>query len=129
MSTTHKYPAQRPALPSQIKQLGREVRRRRLTLGMTAVALAARANITPNYLGDIETGRRQRNPSLLTVLALAKALRVDVVELLGGGSIKLSPTSIEAARLLENAPETVQNAMLQILRAFAQGRRSSKRRR
>lgn len=96
---------------------------------MTAVALAARANITPNYLGDIETGRRQRNPSLLTVLALAKALRVDVVELLGGGSIKLSPTSIEAARLLENAPETVQNAMLQILRAFAQGRRSSKRRR
>jgi transcriptional regulator with XRE-family HTH domain len=53
---------------------GKEVRRRREALGLTLEELAERAGLTPNYVGTVETGKR--DPSLSTVLALAKGLRV-----------------------------------------------------
>lgn len=100
-------------------QLGQEIRRRRLSARITVVKLAARANITPNYLGDIETGRRNRNPSLSTVLAIAKALGVGLPELLGARPRNLEPASLEVARMYELLPKALQPIMLRFLRAIS----------
>ena len=48
-------------------KFGQEIRRRRKALGMTIEQLAEKAELTPNYLGTLEVGRR--DPSLSTVLA------------------------------------------------------------
>jgi transcriptional regulator with XRE-family HTH domain len=87
---------------------------------MTAADLADRAGITANYLGDIETGRRRRNPSLMTLLALASALGVDLPDLLGAYAKSLGPASLEAARLLDALPKATQIAVIRLLRAITQ---------
>lgn len=99
---------------------GREVRRRRKALGLTLEQLAEKSALTPNYIGTVENGRR--DPSLSTVLALAKGLSIPPAELLGGVD-KLSPAALEAAKLFDAAPGDVQGAVLQILRAIPRRRR------
>ena len=99
---------------------GKEVRRRREALGLTIEQLAERAGLTPNYVGTVETGRR--DPSLSTVLALAKGLRIQPAELFGGLEA-LSPAAIEAGRLFEAASPEVQDAVLRLLRAVTRRRR------
>ena len=59
---------------------GREIRRRRETLGMTLEQLAESSKLTPNYIGTIENGKR--DPSLSVVLDLAKGLNIRPSELL-----------------------------------------------
>jgi transcriptional regulator with XRE-family HTH domain len=102
-------------------KFGREVRRRRLALGITLEQLAERAKLTPNYIGSIEAG--QRDPSLSTVLGLAKGLGVAPGEMLGGIS-RLSPAALEAARVFDAATPEMQDAVLKLLRAVSgRGRR------
>jgi transcriptional regulator with XRE-family HTH domain len=100
-------------------KFGHEIRRRRKALGMTIEQLAEKANLTPNYLGTLEAGRR--DPSLSTVLALAKGLSVPPAELFGGPG-KLSPEAVEAARLFDGATADHQDIVLRLLRV-AQRRR------
>jgi transcriptional regulator with XRE-family HTH domain len=99
---------------------GREVRRRREALGLTLEQLAESSSLTPNYIGTIENGKR--DPSLSTVLALARGLRVPPAELFGGVE-DLTPAATEAGRLFDAAPPEVQEAVLQILRAVTRKRR------
>jgi transcriptional regulator with XRE-family HTH domain len=99
---------------------GNTVRRRRQGLGLTLEALAERSGLTPNYLGSVEMGRR--DPSLSTVLAIAKGLRVPAAELLGGVK-ELSPAAVEAGRLFESLPEDVQGSLLSLLCALSRRRR------
>ncbi|HET9954901.1 MAG TPA: helix-turn-helix transcriptional regulator [Polyangiaceae bacterium] len=99
---------------------GREVRRRRAALGLTLEQLAERAGLTPNYIGTVENGRR--DPSLSTVLALARGLGAAPGELLGGVG-ELSPTSTEAATLIETLLPDVQVAILELLRMLSRKRR------
>jgi transcriptional regulator with XRE-family HTH domain len=99
---------------------GREVRRRREALGLTLEQLAESSELTPNYIGTIENGKR--DPSLSTVLALARGLRVPPAELFGGLE-DLTPAATEAGRLFDAAPPEVQEAVLQILRAVTRKRR------
>jgi transcriptional regulator with XRE-family HTH domain len=100
---------------------GKEVRRRRRALGLTLEQLAERSELTPNYIGTVENGRR--DPSLSTVLALAKGLGVAPGELFGGIE-QLTPLAMEAARLVEEQPPELQAALLQMLRLV---RRSARR--
>ena len=100
---------------------GREVRRRRKALGLTLEQLAERSHLTPNYLGTVESSKR--DPSLSTVLGIAKGLRVPPGDLLGGASAEVGPAGLEAARMFEAAPSDVQDAILVILRATARRRR------
>lgn len=102
-----------------IAEFGREVRRRRESLGLTLEMLAERASLTPNYIGTIETGKR--DPSLSTVLAIAGGLGVPAGELLGGVP-NLSPASLEAARLFDTSTPPIQNAVLAILHAIERRR-------
>lgn len=59
---------------------GGNVRRVRLSRGLTQEELAVDAEIDLTYLGGIERGRR--NPSLLVMARIAEALSVDLPLLL-----------------------------------------------
>ncbi len=65
--------------PTQ-KQIGAKIRRLRKTAGMSQAALAKRARLTRVYVTRLEAGRQ--DPSLSTINALARALRVPVTRLL-----------------------------------------------
>lgn len=118
----HRYVFTLIGVPTNLRhvEFGREVRRRREALGLTLEQLAERSGLTPNYIGGVETDKR--NPSLSTVLGLAKGLRVPAGELLSGVK-DLSPAALEAGRLFEAAPADVQDAVLRLLRAVAKRRR------
>jgi transcriptional regulator with XRE-family HTH domain len=91
-----------------------------MALGLTLEQLAERSGLTPNYIGTIENCRR--DPSLSTILALARALGAPPGELLGGIG-EMSPVAIETARLIEAAPPEVQVAVLELLRVISRRRR------
>jgi transcriptional regulator with XRE-family HTH domain len=62
--------------------VGKNVRRLRLQKGMTQEQLAFEAEIDLTYVGGIERGRR--NPSLMVLVRIAKALGVPLPKLLEG---------------------------------------------
>lgn len=98
-----------------IARFGREVRSRRERLNMTLEVFAEASNLTPNYIGTIENGKR--DPSLSTVYSLARGLGVTAGELLGPAP-KLSPEALETARLFDGVATKIQEAILMILRAM-----------
>jgi transcriptional regulator with XRE-family HTH domain len=63
-------------MPSNLRQLpkqfGQTVRRFRYAADLTQIALAERANLTHNYVGEIERG--EKLASLETIVRLATAL-------------------------------------------------------
>lgn len=101
-------------------RFGKEIRRRRVALGLTLEQLAERSGLTPNYIGTVENGRR--DPSLSTIGALARGLGISAGELLGGVA-DLSPQAIEAAQLFDATTPELQAAMLALLRAMLRRRR------
>ena len=110
----------RPLPQPEVLRLGSEIRQRRTSMGITVAALARRAQLTPNYVSDIENGRRHRNPSLVTLLALAKALDTEVADLFGPHTREQSPEVREAAALVDGLSEDMQPAVLALLRALTQ---------
>lgn len=68
MGTIHTSDARRVQ-----REFGAEIRRRRLSLGLTQEKLAERARLHPTYVGAIERG--ERNLSLQNIVRLARALR------------------------------------------------------
>jgi len=60
--------------------LGMNVRKRREERELTQEALAERANLDPTYISGIERG--VRNPSVLSVVRIAKALGVTTSKLM-----------------------------------------------
>ena len=64
------------------KQLGYRIRYLRTQKGLSIEALALEAEINRNYLGDLERGAR--NPTLVILNKIAKALEVDLSVLFEG---------------------------------------------
>ncbi|RME92826.1 MAG: XRE family transcriptional regulator [Verrucomicrobia bacterium] len=62
--------------------LGANVRRHRAARGWTQEQLAEAAGLDPTYISGIERGRR--NPSILNVARLAKALGISTAGLCEG---------------------------------------------
>ena len=62
------------------KKFGEKIRKLRRAKGLSQEELAFRAGVHRNYLGGIERG--ERNPALDNIAAIAKALGVDISELL-----------------------------------------------
>lgn len=60
--------------------LGLNVRKKREEKDLTQEALAERANLDPTYISGIERG--VRNPSVLSIVRIAKALGVTTSALL-----------------------------------------------
>jgi transcriptional regulator with XRE-family HTH domain len=63
------------------RRLSMVLRTLRATKGLTQVDLAKRASITQSYLAELERGGK-KNPSLVVLKRLAKALGVPVTALL-----------------------------------------------
>lgn len=61
---------------------GKQVRERRLSLGLSQEKLANLADVDRTYLPDIENGKR--NVSLVVAEKIAKALNIPLKELLDG---------------------------------------------
>jgi len=59
-----------------IVNFGQNVLRRRLAKGMTQEGLAAKAGLHRSYIADIERG--ERNPSIISIARIAKALKVSM---------------------------------------------------
>ena len=64
------------------KQLGYRIRYLRTQKGLSIEALALEAEINRNYLGDLERG--MRNPTLIILNKIAKALDIDLPTLFEG---------------------------------------------
>ena len=71
-----------PARERALRFFGLNVRKEREGRGLTQEKLSGRAELDPTYISGIERG--VRNPSLLSILRLAKALDVTVSELCQG---------------------------------------------
>jgi transcriptional regulator with XRE-family HTH domain len=70
------------ASPDPRAQLGKTVRQKRLSLGLSQEALAERANLHWTYIGGIERG--ERNLSLINIVKIARALEVPPARLMAG---------------------------------------------
>ena len=64
------------------KQLGYRIRYLRQQKGLSIESLALEAEINRNYLGDLERGTR--NPTLVILNKIAKALDIDLSVLFEG---------------------------------------------
>ena len=72
-----KAPRTRP-----LASFGLNVRKRRESLELTQLEAAERADLDPTYISGIERG--VRNPSLISIARVAKALDITVSELCAG---------------------------------------------
>ena len=72
-----KSPRARP-----LAAFGLNVRQRREALGLSQIKAAEKADLDPTYISGIERG--VRNPSLLSIVRVAKALGVTMSELCEG---------------------------------------------
>lgn len=65
-----------------LTRLGGNIRKRRETLDLTQALLAEKAELDQTYISGIENG--SRNPTILSTLRVAKALKTSVAELCEG---------------------------------------------
>ena len=72
-----KAPRSRP-----LATFGLNVRKRRESLDLTQIKAAERADLDPTYISGIERG--VRNPSLISIARVAKALDITVSDLCAG---------------------------------------------
>lgn len=69
-------------IPRALRAFGLNVRKRREASSLTQERAGEKANLDPTYISGIERG--VRNPSLLSICRIAKALGVSVSELVEG---------------------------------------------
>jgi XRE family transcriptional regulator, regulator of sulfur utilization len=62
------------------KKLGTCVRRLRTEKGLSQIALAEKADLQPNYIGEIE--RAEKFPSIVSVVRIARGLGMTAGDLL-----------------------------------------------
>jgi transcriptional regulator with XRE-family HTH domain len=103
-------------------RFGAEVRRRREGHDLSLDDLAMRCGLTPNFIGTIENGKR--DPSLSTILAIARGLRVKAWELFPA-TTKYDISTYEAARLFEEVRPDLQGVILSVVRGVVKRRRPS----
>ncbi len=71
-----------PARESALRKFGENVREKRSDCDLSQEALAEAADLDRTYIGGIERG--ERNPTILSAIRLAKALKSSVAELCEG---------------------------------------------
>lgn len=64
----------------ELKQLGNRLKDKREQMQLTQEEFALRCGLTKNYIGMLERG--ERNPSYLTLLQIARNLKVSLKDLL-----------------------------------------------
>ncbi|MBJ7340882.1 helix-turn-helix transcriptional regulator [Mycolicibacterium sp.] len=87
------HPERREPEPLWREVLGQKLRERREDKGQRLVDVAERAGISPQYLSEIERGRKE--PSSEMIAAVSGALGIELSRLLGGISADLSRPVIQ----------------------------------
>lgn len=64
----------------ELKQLGNRLKDKREQMQLTQEEFALRCGLTKNYIGMLERG--ERNPSYLTLLQIARNLKVSLKDLI-----------------------------------------------
>ncbi|WP_395308899.1 helix-turn-helix domain-containing protein [Mycobacterium sp. AMU20-3851] len=83
-----RQPPHEPLEPLWREALGRRLRETRRRRGARLVDVAARAGLSPQYLSEIERGRKE--PSSEMIAAVCGALNIELGRLLGGISADLT---------------------------------------
>ena len=65
---------------NELKELGKVIREKRKSRGLTQVELAQKAGLDRNYIGMVERG--ERNPSFLSLQKIAQGLGLTLDEML-----------------------------------------------
>ncbi|MDB5395639.1 MAG: transcriptional regulator [Rhodospirillales bacterium] len=73
--------------------IGPLIHRQRLSRGLTLVQLAALSGVSKSMLSQIERG--QANPTFAVLWSLTRALKIELADLIEGGSLPSEETSIE----------------------------------
>lgn len=71
-----------PSREPVLEKFGHNVREKREALGLSQEALADAAELDRTYIGGIERG--ERNPTLISTVRIANALKVSVSEICEG---------------------------------------------
>ena len=101
------------------RQFGRAVREHRLALELTQRTVASRSGLPVETISRIEHARG--NPTLSTMEAIARALGVELHELLRAPSSKAGPLEALVAQLTAQ-PREIQARALSIVRALLRDR-------
>lgn len=99
--------------------IGARIRKRREDLGCTREQIAERANISVQFLFDIEKGNKSM--TTMTVVKLAEALSVSTDDILRGMVRDDDGYSIEIARLLSPLAPEQRELAEEMLRLFVRG--------
>lgn len=97
-----------PKLSRATKQLGARIRALRLACGISQEEAAHRAGLDPKHFQAIEGART--NPTLASLIGVAKALRVGLSELLADVDVKKGPgrpPSVGGAWMAREGPKEV----------------------
>ena len=105
-----------------LQQLGLQITQRRERLGMSQDALAEKAALSKNYVGQIERGKV--NPSYLVLLKLAKALDSQVSDFFPDVRHGLPAESLAIAKLVTDTTPAVREAIVTLLLASQHGKSS-----
>lgn len=99
------------------RALGQRIKALRKRAGLTQEALAERAGLNPKYISGIERGNE--NPTLDTLIRLAKELRVPLVELFDFELEGMTPAAVKkvVVDLLGRLDAATLRRVLRILRA------------
>ena len=101
------------------EEIGARVRRRREVLGYTREQIAERANISVQFLFDIEKGNKSM--TAMTVVKLADALSVSTDDILRGMETDNDKYSVEIARIVSSLVPEQRKLAEEILRLFVRG--------
>lgn len=71
-----------PAHPKHRKIVGNAIREARKAAALSQEALAEKANLHPNYIGEVERG--EKNISVDSLMMIAGALKISVTKFLPG---------------------------------------------
>lgn len=98
-----------------MKTFGEHLRNLRKAKGLSQNELGDLAGLSDKYLGEVERGG---NPSLDVLMKLAKALEVDLSQLVGDEVTRMEPAAVraEAIRRLDALPDDQLRDLVRMLR-------------
>ena len=110
-------------MPNEYSMIGKRIREKRLKLGLTIQELAETADISDNFLGNIERGNGQ--PSIETLLKVVNALGVDAnyvmrdyIDVAVDGTVENSTVQNEIANKVKLITKNQQQFILQAIEFF-----------
>jgi transcriptional regulator with XRE-family HTH domain len=91
------------------KLLSQNIKRYRSRLGLSQLNLALELGISPNFLSDVETGKKWVSPN--TIVQLAKALKIEVYELFKPEEAIPTDTKAIVSKCLDDVSSSVQQSV------------------